>query len=125
MLIQLQNCDPGHPVWGEDIREANQLHENLRLTHGLFLYPFLFKSSSGESLRHFPVDWMTLSEILRLVFTTSGYYTGQNTHRHRLFARGYHKGYEDPGFVLCRENPELLAKLATVSFSVNNRWNDF
>uniref|UniRef100_A0A7I4Y4F8 Bromodomain adjacent to zinc finger domain protein 1A n=1 Tax=Haemonchus contortus TaxID=6289 RepID=A0A7I4Y4F8_HAECO len=99
-LIQLQNCDPDHKVHGEKIREMNYLHEEIRLTH-------------GQSIRHIPADWMTLTESLRLVLLTSGYYTGQSTHRHRLFARGNYKGYEDAGFVYRLSHPETMEKLRT------------
>ncbi|ETN77465.1 hypothetical protein NECAME_11010, partial [Necator americanus] len=100
-LIQLQNCDPDHKIHGERIREMNYLHEEIRLTH-------------GQSLRHIPVDWMTLTELIRLVLLTSGYYTGQSTHRHRLFARGNYKGYEDAGYVYRMNHPETMEKLRTV-----------
>ncbi|KAK6738536.1 hypothetical protein RB195_020564 [Necator americanus] len=99
-LIQLQNCDPDHKIHGERIREMNYLHEEIRLTH-------------GQSLRHIPVDWMTLTELIRLVLLTSGYYTGQSTHRHRLFARGNYKGYEDAGYVYRMNHPETMEKLRT------------
>ncbi|EYC45319.1 hypothetical protein Y032_0432g1357 [Ancylostoma ceylanicum] len=99
-LIQLQNCDPDHKIHGERIREMNFLHEQIRLTH-------------GQSLRHIPVDWMTLTELLRLVLLTSGYYTGQSTHRHRLFARGNYKGYEDAGYVYRMSHPDTMEKLRT------------
>lgn len=99
-LIQLQNCDPDHKVYGQQIREMNYLHEEIRLTH-------------GQSIRHIPADWMTLTESLRLVLLTSGYYTGQSTHRHRLFARGNYKGYEDAGFVFRMKHPETMEKLRT------------
>ncbi|KAK5967106.1 Bromodomain adjacent to zinc finger domain protein 1A [Trichostrongylus colubriformis] len=99
-LIQLQNCDPDHKIHGEKIREMNFLHEEIRLTH-------------GQSIRHIPADWMTLTEALRLVLLTSGYYTGQSTHRHRLFARGNYKGYEDAGFVYRLKHPETMEKLRT------------
>ncbi|RCN30019.1 hypothetical protein ANCCAN_24220 [Ancylostoma caninum] len=99
-LIQLQNCDPDHKIHGERIREMNFLHEEIRLTH-------------GQSLRHIPVDWMTLTELIRLVLLTSGYYTGQSTHRHRLFARGNYKGYEDAGYVYRMSHPDTMEKLRT------------
>ncbi|KAK6014739.1 hypothetical protein OSTOST_19870 [Ostertagia ostertagi] len=97
-LIQLQNCDPDHKIYGEKIREMNFLHEEIRLTH-------------GQSIRHIPADWMTLTESLRLVLLTSGYYTGQSTHRHRLFARGNYKGFrsrqDDRLFELWEQRREL------------------
>ncbi|VDM85584.1 unnamed protein product, partial [Strongylus vulgaris] len=99
-LIQLQNCDPDNKIHGERIREMTYLHEEIRLTH-------------GQSLRHIPVDWMTLTELIRLVLLTSGYYTGQSTHRHRLFARGNYKGYEDAGYVYRMSHPETMEKLRT------------
>ncbi|KAK6058074.1 PHD-finger [Cooperia oncophora] len=67
----------------------------------------------GQSIRHIPADWMTLTESLRLVLLTSGYYTGQSTHRHRLFARGNYKGYEDAGYVYRLNHPETMEKLRT------------
>ncbi|KAJ1371693.1 Histidine-containing phosphotransfer protein 3 [Parelaphostrongylus tenuis] len=97
-LIQLQNCDPDHKIHGERIREMNYLHEEIRLTH-------------GQSIRHIPADWMTLTESIRLVLLTSGYYTGQSTHRHRLFGRGNYKGYEDAGYVFRIKHPETMEKL--------------
>ncbi|KAE9416786.1 hypothetical protein Angca_009033, partial [Angiostrongylus cantonensis] len=100
-LIQLQNCDPDHKIHGERIREMNYLHEEIRLTH-------------GQSIRHIPTDWMTLTESIRLVLLTSGYYTGQSTHRHRLFSRGNYKGYEDAGFVFRMKHPETMEKLRIV-----------
>ncbi|CAD6196672.1 unnamed protein product [Caenorhabditis auriculariae] len=101
-LINMQNCDPSHPVYGEKIRETNYLHETVRRIH-------------GQSVRNLPVDWMTLTEALRLILLTSGYYTGLSTHRHRLFPRGSYKGYEDPGFIFCQEFPETMEKMKTMT----------
>ncbi|CAI4232066.1 unnamed protein product [Auanema sp. JU1783] len=106
-LIQLQNCDPIHPIYGDEIREMTRLHRLLRKTH-------------GDPVRHLPVDWMTISEVLRLIILTSGYYTGSATHRHRLFARGNYHGYEDPGFQFRYEHPDVMEKLKTGSvFDLN------
>ncbi|VDK51671.1 unnamed protein product, partial [Cylicostephanus goldi] len=37
-LIQLQNCDPDNKIHGERIREMTYLHEEIRLTHGEYLF---------------------------------------------------------------------------------------
>ncbi|CAI5442653.1 unnamed protein product [Caenorhabditis angaria] len=97
-LLNAQNCDPGHSIYGEQIRESTELHYKIRKIH-------------GKPVRHLPVDWMTLSEILRLVFMTSGYYSGLSTHRHRLYTRGNYKGYEDPCFEFRQNHPEIIEKL--------------
>ncbi|CAB3405396.1 unnamed protein product [Caenorhabditis bovis] len=99
-LLNSQSCDPGNPIHGDVIREITVAHEMVRKIH-------------GKSVRHLPVDWMTLSEVIRLIFITSGYYSGHSTHRHRLFSRGNFKGFEDPCYELREQNPELIEKLKT------------
>ncbi|CAI2336307.1 unnamed protein product [Caenorhabditis sp. 36 PRJEB53466] len=99
-LINTQNCDPANAMYGDAIRECNELHWKIRKTH-------------GKSARHLPVDWMTLTEVIRLVLETSGYYTGIATHRHRLYARGNYRGYEDPAFELKMSRPDIMSKLLT------------
>ncbi|VDN05609.1 unnamed protein product [Thelazia callipaeda] len=90
--------DIDHKLYGSKIREATILHENVRLTHGL-------------SARHLPIDWMTITEVLRLSIITSGYYTGAPTHRFRLFSRGAIRCYEDEGFLFANENPRIMSIL--------------
>lgn len=99
-LINTQNCDPVNAVHGDSIREISDLHFKIRKIH-------------GKSVRHLPVDWMTLTEVLRLIFQTSGYYTGIATHRHRLYARGNFRGYEDPAFELRNTRPDIMEKMRT------------
>ncbi|VDM60546.1 unnamed protein product [Angiostrongylus costaricensis] len=112
-LIQLQNCDPDHKIHGERIREMNYLHEEIRLTH-------------GQSIRHIPTDWMTLTESIRLVLLTSGYYTGQSTHRHRLFSRGNYKGFKGTVFDLTpEERLEIMKVVIYQLLSYNKVINDY
>lgn len=99
-LINTQNCDPANVVHGESIRDISETHFKIRKIH-------------GKSVRHLPVDWMTLTEVLRLIFATSGYYTGISTHRHRLYARGNYRGYEDPAFEFRNAHPDIMEKLRT------------
>ncbi|EGT38233.1 hypothetical protein CAEBREN_19091 [Caenorhabditis brenneri] len=101
-LINTQNCDPVNGTHGEMIREIGELHFRIRKIH-------------GKSVRHLPVDWMTLTEVLRLIFETSGYYTGINTHRHRLYARGNFRGYEDPAYEFRVSQPEIMEKMKTLT----------
>lgn len=101
-LINLQQCDPSHVQYGERIRDITNLHSSLRKIH-------------GQSVRHLPIDWMTLTEVLRLVLATSGYYTGASTHRHRLYTRGTYRGYEDAGFLFESRFPETMKKLETMT----------
>ncbi|VDK76079.1 unnamed protein product [Litomosoides sigmodontis] len=96
--IPLDANDIDHKIYGPEIRQATILHENIRLTHGL-------------STRHLPIDWMTLTEVLRLSLMTSGYYTGAPTHRFRLFSRGAIRCYEDEGFLFAKENPQTMSIL--------------
>ncbi|KAL3994071.1 ATP-utilizing chromatin assembly and remodelling N-terminal family protein [Acanthocheilonema viteae] len=93
--IPLDANDIDHKIYGPEIRQATILHENIRLTHGL-------------SARHLPIDWMTLTEVVRLSLMTSGYYTGAPTHRFRLFSRGAVRCYEDEGFLFTKENPQTM-----------------
>uniref|UniRef100_A0A8R1DWP1 Histone acetyltransferase n=1 Tax=Caenorhabditis japonica TaxID=281687 RepID=A0A8R1DWP1_CAEJA len=97
-LINAQNCDPVNPTHGDSIRDSSDLHLKIRKIH-------------GKSVRHLPVDWMTLTEVIRLIFETSGYYTGLATHRHRLYARGNFHGYEDPAFEFRTMRPDIMDKL--------------
>ncbi|CAO4364100.1 unnamed protein product [Caenorhabditis nigoni] len=99
-LINAQNCDPVHVTHGDSIREISEMHFRIRKIH-------------GKSVRHLPVDWMTLTEVLRLILLTSGYYTGVSTHRHRLYQRGNFRGYEDPAFELRQSRPDIMEKLRT------------
>uniref|UniRef100_A0A1I7TYY9 DDT domain-containing protein n=1 Tax=Caenorhabditis tropicalis TaxID=1561998 RepID=A0A1I7TYY9_9PELO len=99
-LINTQNCDPINLAHGDSIKEISDLHQKIRKIY-------------GKSVRHLPVDWMTLTEVLRLIFATSGYYTGISTHRHRLYARGNFRGYEDPAYELRMRRPDIISKLRT------------
>lgn len=101
-LINAQNCDPAHVTHGDSIRDLSDLHFKIRKIH-------------GKSVRHLPVDWMTLTEVLRLIFETSGYYTGMATHRHRLYARGNFRGYEDPAYEFRTRHPGIMEKLRTLT----------
>ncbi|PAV74426.1 hypothetical protein WR25_02425 isoform E [Diploscapter pachys] len=101
-LMNIQQCDPSHPRYGQKIKEITEVHEDIRKIHGM-------------SVRHLPVDWMTLTEAIRLILLTSGYYTGVSTHRHRIFGRGYYKGFEDAGFVFRHKYPETMERLKTMS----------
>ncbi|OZC11716.1 Bromodomain protein [Onchocerca flexuosa] len=105
--IPLDANDIDHKIYGLKIREATILHENIRLTHG----NFWMKKFLGLSARHLPIDWMTLTEVLRLSLLTSGYYTGTPTHRFRLFSRGAIRCYEDEGFLFAKDNPHTMSIL--------------
>uniref|UniRef100_A0AAF5RW45 Bromodomain containing protein n=1 Tax=Wuchereria bancrofti TaxID=6293 RepID=A0AAF5RW45_WUCBA len=96
--IPVDANDIDHKIYGPEIRQATILHEDIRLTHGL-------------SARHLPIDWMTLTEVMRLSLMTSGYYTGAPTHRFRLFSRGAIRCYEDEGFLFAKDNPQTMSIL--------------
>uniref|UniRef100_A0A0N5AJC7 Bromodomain adjacent to zinc finger domain protein 1A n=1 Tax=Syphacia muris TaxID=451379 RepID=A0A0N5AJC7_9BILA len=96
------NNDLDNKVHGERIKSVTKFHEKIRLTHGM-------------SARHLPVDWMTLTEVLRLSLLSSGYYTGVTTHRFRLFSRGAIHCFEDEGYVFALSHPETMQKLAQAS----------
>ncbi|VDK43074.1 unnamed protein product [Anisakis simplex] len=96
------NTDLDNKRFGERIKRATSFHENVRLTHGV-------------SARHLPVDWMSISEVLRISLLSSGYFTGSGTHRYRLFSRGAVHFYEDDGFVFTHSNPEIMKTLEKAS----------
>ncbi|EJW82007.1 bromodomain containing protein, partial [Wuchereria bancrofti] len=95
--IPVDANDIDHKIYGPEIRQATILHEDIRLTHG--------------NARHLPIDWMTLTEVMRLSLMTSGYYTGAPTHRFRLFSRGAIRCYEDEGFLFAKDNPQTMSIL--------------
>lgn len=66
------------------------------------------------SARHLPIDWMTMTEVLRLSLLSSGYFTGIGTHRFRLFSRGGIRCFEDEGYIFVMNNPRTMQKLAQV-----------
>ncbi|CAJ0586779.1 unnamed protein product, partial [Mesorhabditis spiculigera] len=94
------NPDHEHPEFGDDLRAVTKYHEEIRYT-------------LGSSVRNLYTDWLSLTEVLRLLLLTSGYVTRSGKHRHRLFQRGSIHFYDDPGFIYRKENPELLEKLET------------
>lgn len=89
------NNDLDNKVYGKLVRQATTLHETIRLTY-------------GASARHLPIDWMTVTEVLRLMLLSSGYYTGISTHRFRLFNRGGPRCYEDEGFIFANNNTRAM-----------------
>uniref|UniRef100_A0A915BX97 WAC domain-containing protein n=1 Tax=Parascaris univalens TaxID=6257 RepID=A0A915BX97_PARUN len=92
------NTDLDNKVHGERIRQATAFHERVRLTHGV-------------SARHLPIDWMTMTEVLRISLMSSGYFTGPGTHRFRLFSRGAVHFFEDEGFIFANSNPDAMKTL--------------
>ncbi|TKR75873.1 hypothetical protein L596_017107 [Steinernema carpocapsae] len=95
-------ADYDHEEYGEQIREATERHQIIR-------------DAFGDSVRDLPVDWMTITEALRMNLVTAGYYSGQSVQNFRMRARGGCHLYDDPCFRFVDERPEFLAKFETMS----------
>lgn len=76
----------------------------------------------GVSARHLPIDWMTMTEVLRISLMSSGYFTGPGTHRFRLFSRGAVHFFEDEGFVFANSNPNAMKTLEKVYSLLCHYW---
>lgn len=65
------------------------------------------------AVRQLPVTPLTITEVLRLVFETSGYYTSVNV-KMRQTVRGGLKCYDDEGFLFALQNPNIMKRFKTV-----------
>ncbi|KAK0414460.1 hypothetical protein QR680_011440 [Steinernema hermaphroditum] len=91
-----------HPDYGEQIRDATERHQ-------------LIRDALGDSPRDLPIDWMTITEWLRVNLITAGYYSGPSVQKFRMQARGGCHLYDDPCFRFLDENPGFLTKFETMS----------
>ncbi|GMT08418.1 hypothetical protein PENTCL1PPCAC_30592, partial [Pristionchus entomophagus] len=88
--------------WAEQIRKRNETHDQMRQTFGV-------------SVRNLQVDWLTMSEAIRLHLLTAGYYTGVQTSRFRWSHRGGLRCYEDPAYNFCEKYPDVMEQLETMT----------
>eukprot|EP00080_Pristionchus_pacificus_P000461 PDM60481.1 athp-2 [Pristionchus pacificus] len=88
--------------WAEQIRSRNETHDQMR-------------QAFGASVRNLQVDWMTMSEAVRLHLLTAGYYTGVQTSRFRVSHRGGLRCYEDPAYSFCEQYPDVMEQLETMT----------
>lgn len=91
---------------------------------GLFFFNYLFYTFNfliylGVAVRQLPITPMTITEVVRLVFETSGYYTSVNV-KMRQTVRGGLKCYEDEGFLFALQNSSLMERLKIVIFDSSN-----
>uniref|UniRef100_A0A914YWF8 PHD-type domain-containing protein n=1 Tax=Panagrolaimus superbus TaxID=310955 RepID=A0A914YWF8_9BILA len=87
---------------GGRIAELNKLHEKYRTLHGI-APPFL------------TVNWVTISEVLRLNLIISGYCPMGLVYQTRVSKRGAIQCYEDPVYAHLLEDPTIAEKLETLS----------
>ncbi|GMR34319.1 hypothetical protein PMAYCL1PPCAC_04514 [Pristionchus mayeri] len=100
-LSRLDACDEmENERWADQIRTRNETHEQMR-------------QAFGVSVRNLQVDWMTMSEAIRLHLLTAGYFTGVQTTRFRVSHRGGLRCYEDPAYAFCEKNPDVMEQLLT------------
>ncbi|CAJ0914464.1 unnamed protein product, partial [Mesorhabditis belari] len=97
-VVMEMNPDYEHPEHGAELKTMTRLHEEIRYT-------------LGSSVRNLYTDWLSITEVLRLLFLTSGYVTRSGKHRHRLFQRGSIRFYEDPAYMYRIEHPDVIRKL--------------
>merc|ERR1711974_556129 len=69
----------------------------------------------GLQLREVHLDQWSITEVLRLHLESSGAFRGNNLQAWRSTQRGGWRLTDDPGFQFCRENPEIIGRLQTVS----------
>ncbi|XP_053678575.1 bromodomain adjacent to zinc finger domain protein 1A [Anopheles nili] len=66
-------------------------------------------------LNELPMDSMTVSELLRLHFLSSGAVVGERATRHRFYNRGGYTSTDDPGMRLVQEHPHIFRALKLYS----------
>ena len=76
---------------------------------------FYTKRNLGLQLREVHLDQWSITEVLRLHLESSGAFRGNNLQAWRSTQRGGWRLTDDPGFQFCRENPEIISRLQTVS----------
>ena len=76
---------------------------------------FYTKKNLGLQLREVHLDQWSITEVLRLHLESSGAFRGNNLQAWRSTQRGGWRLTDDPGFQFCRENPEIIGRLQTVS----------
>uniref|UniRef100_A0A182P397 Bromodomain adjacent to zinc finger domain protein 1A n=1 Tax=Anopheles epiroticus TaxID=199890 RepID=A0A182P397_9DIPT len=65
----------------------------------------------STKLIEMPIDSMTLSELLRLHFLSSGALVEERTARHRYYNRGGYGNADDPGLRFVRDYPHIIRAL--------------
>uniref|UniRef100_A0A182SGV1 Bromodomain adjacent to zinc finger domain protein 1A n=1 Tax=Anopheles maculatus TaxID=74869 RepID=A0A182SGV1_9DIPT len=65
----------------------------------------------STKLSEMPIDSMTVSELLRLHFLSSGALVEEKAAKHRYYNRGGYSSADDPGLRLVREYPHILRAL--------------
>ncbi|KAE9551571.1 hypothetical protein FO519_005215 [Halicephalobus sp. NKZ332] len=89
-------------VHGQKIVAINKAYEKIRMVH----------AASPSTL---PVDWMTISEVLRLNLTTSGYCPLGTVYARRATERGGIQCYDDPVYMYLLNDSSIVEKLETLS----------
>ncbi|GMT13560.1 hypothetical protein PFISCL1PPCAC_4857 [Pristionchus fissidentatus] len=102
-VSRLDTCEEmENERWAAQIRSRNELHDQMRQTFGV-------------SVRNLQVDWLTMSEAIRLHLLTAGYYTGACTSRFRWTHRGGLRCYEDPAYAFVEAHPDVMEQLETLT----------
>ncbi|VDO95551.1 unnamed protein product [Soboliphyme baturini] len=97
---QLENCELDNKYFRKYIEQATRLSQKTRKIHGV-------------SVRNLPLNSFTLSEVFRLYFKTSGYYTGANTARFRYHSRGGYKCIDDQALFFRIDHENLVERLSS------------
>lgn len=90
-----------HKIHGQRIVSINKAYETVRMTH----------AASPSTL---PVDWITISEVLRLNLITSGYCPLGTVYARRATERGGIQCYDDPVYMYLGNDSSIPEKLETL-----------
>uniref|UniRef100_A0A5S6R244 Bromodomain adjacent to zinc finger domain protein 1A n=1 Tax=Trichuris muris TaxID=70415 RepID=A0A5S6R244_TRIMR len=107
----LENSEIVNRFYSSYVDYATKMSEQTRDIHGM-------------SARYLPLNGYTLTEVLRVYFTVSGYFTGTKNAKFRYLSRGGFKCIDDQAFQFALAHRDFVERLKTESlydFSPNDR----
>ncbi|KFD48713.1 hypothetical protein M514_10424 [Trichuris suis] len=109
--VALENSEIVNKFYSSYVDFATKMSEQIRDIHGL-------------SARYLPLDGYTLTEVLRVYFIVSGYFTGSKNAKFRYLSRGGFKCIDDQAFQFVLSHRDFVDRLKTESvyeFSPSDR----
>ncbi|CDW53126.1 Bromodomain and PHD and DDT and WAC Acf1 DNA bd d omain containing protein [Trichuris trichiura] len=113
--VALENSEIVNKFYSSHVDFATKMSELTRDIHG---------ELSCLSARYLPLDGYTLTEVLRVYFIVSGYFTGSKNARFRYLSRGGFKCFDDQAFQFVLSHHDFVDRLKTESvyeFSPSDR----
>ena len=109
-IQEVTPCDCNEEMEIEESQQSKERDSFIAVAKLHALWPL---KCQGVPLRNLPLDYNTLSEILRLHLLSSGaVQTTTATNQFRHYRRGGYSQQDDPGIDFCIRHPQLLSRLS-------------